>query len=155
MGRHLILTVTLCVGLASCQTSTNQMLGATIGSAAGAVIGSKFGKGSGNKAALAGGAIIGALVGGAIGQALDEVDKAKMASATQKALETKRIGQASTWINPDSGNSGTVVPTRTIVRSSAAPCREYRHTVMIGDRKQTIVGMACRQGDGSWVIARN
>ena len=76
------------------------MLGATIGSAAGAVIGSKFGKGSGNKVALAGGALIGALVGGAIGQALDEVDKAKMASATQKALENQRVGQATTWKNP-------------------------------------------------------
>ena len=69
--------------------------------------------------ALAGGALIGALVGGVIGQALDEVDKAKMASATQKALENQRVGQATTWKNPDSGNSGTVVPTRTIVRPSA------------------------------------
>ena len=89
-----MLVAALCLGLAGCQTSANQMLGATIGSAAGAVIGSKFGKGSGNKVALAGGALIGALVGGAIGQALDEVDKAKMASATQKALENQRVGRA-------------------------------------------------------------
>ena len=155
MRRYSMLVAALCLGLAGCQTSANQMLGATIGSAAGAVIGSKFGKGSGNKVALAGGALIGALVGGAIGQALDEVDKAKMASATQKALENQSVGQATTWKNPDSGNSGTVVPTRTIVRPSAPPCREYRHTVMIGDRKQTLVGTACRQADGSWVQARN
>ena len=44
MGRYSMLVAALCLGLAGCQTSANQMLGATIGSAAGAVIGSKFGK---------------------------------------------------------------------------------------------------------------
>ena len=155
MAKYSMLVAALCLGLAGCQTSANQMLGATIGSAAGAVIGSKFGKGSGNKVALAGGALIGALVGGAIGQALDDVDRAKMASATEEALENQRAGQATTWKNPDSGNSGTVVPTRTIVRPSQPPCREYRHTVMIGDRAETLVGKACRQADGSWVQARD
>ena len=46
MGRYSMLVAALCLGLAGCQTSANQMLGATIGSAAGAVIGSKFGKGA-------------------------------------------------------------------------------------------------------------
>jgi surface antigen len=68
----------------------------------------------------------------------------------QLSLETSKTGQGKTWQNPDSGNSGTITPTRTYQESDGTTCREYRHDVVIGDEKEQVTGTACRQADGTW-----
>ena len=67
----------------------------------------------------------------------------------QASLENSRSGRASEWRNPDSGNSGTITPTRTF-EEDGQYCREYRQTVTVGDETETLYGTACRQPDGSW-----
>jgi hypothetical protein len=54
----------------------------------------------------------------------------------QSALENNRTNQASTWVNPDTGESGTVVPVRTFENAQGGPCREFQRTIVIGGREE-------------------
>ena len=126
-----------------------------------AVLGGLFGAGAGaGIAALAGGnpgvivasALGGALIGGYIGHKLDNRDKQMAAEAATRAFEQNRSGQASVWSNPDSGNSGSITPTRTYQLASGQYCRQYHQSIVIGGEPQTAYGTACRQADGSWQI---
>lgn len=125
------------------------VLGSLGGVAAGAGIAAIAGASSGwiVAAGLAGG-----LLGGAIGHRLDNRDKRMAAETAARAFETNRTGQAAAWKNPDSGNSGTITPTKTYQAGSGQYCREYRQDVMIGGEKQQAYGTACRQPDGTWQI---
>jgi len=139
--------------LSACQTGTldRKTIGTVIGAAAGAAAGSNLGKGNGRVVGIALGTLAGAIIGGSIGQSLDELDQLKMQQTTQTALEEKPTGQTSRWSNPDSGNSGTITPTRTVQKAEEdQPCREYESTVTIDGQLETITGMACRQDDGTW-----
>jgi surface antigen len=70
----------------------------------------------------------------------------------QRALEYNATGSPSSWVNPDSGNEVTFVPTETYQRNSGQYCREYRTEVEVGNRIEEAYGTACRQPDGSWQI---
>lgn len=140
--------------LAACtnmEDNPKQTMGTIIGAATGAVVGSNLGKGTGNTVGVALGTLAGAWLGSSIGQSLDELDRMKMANTTQDALEHKPIGETSSWSNPDSGNSGTITPTKTYYKpNESEPCREYSSTVTIDGQLETITGTACRRPDGTW-----
>lgn len=125
------------------------VLGGVLGAGAGAGIAAVAGGGAGW---IVAGALAGALLGGAIGHKLDERDKEMAAKAAHEALEKNRTGESSEWKNPDSGNSGTVTPTRTYQRADGQYCREFRQDVKIGDEDHQAYGTACRQPDGTWKI---
>jgi surface antigen len=140
----------------SCQTladTTRENPKAVLGSIGGAATGAGI-------AAIAGGStgwivaagLAGGLLGGAIGHRLDNKDKEMAAQAAANAFENNLTGQSATWKNPDSGNSGTITPTKTYQAGSGQYCREYRQDVIIGSEKQQAYGTACRQADGSWPI---
>ncbi|WP_336079878.1 RT0821/Lpp0805 family surface protein [Thalassospira sp. CH_XMU1448-2] len=123
-------------------------IGALIGAGSGAALGSTIGKGDGRTAAMIGGAILGMLGGYSIGQSLDQSDLA----CTGYTLQNVPDGRSVRWINPDSGNSYNVVPTRSWQNTSGRYCREYSATADIGGRQRETYGTACRQPDGSWQI---
>lgn len=150
----LVLISSLSVGLLACVgNNQKEQGGAVIGGVIGGILGNKVGKGKGRVVATAAGAAVGALLGSHIGKKLDKYDRIYASRAQQAALETNRVGQPSTWSNPDSGNSGVVIPTRTIIQKrSGQPCREYQHTVTIGGKTERAYGRACREADGSWKI---
>src|SRR6185369_11163849 len=104
----------------------------------------------GGTGAMVGAALGGALIGGVIGNRLDARDKRMAAEAAQRAFESNRVGQATAWSNPDSGNSGTITPTRTTQLANGQYCREYKQTVVIGGEQNQAYGTACRQPDGTW-----
>lgn len=132
--------------LSSCATEpTQEQTGMIIGGALGGVLGAQVGEDEGRTAATILGTIFGATIGGRIGRSMDETDRLKTAAA----LETVRTGVPSTWQNPDTGNAYTVVPTRTF-ETPTGPCREYTLEALVGGKRETIVGTACRQPDGSW-----
>ncbi len=137
-----LLTILLISG---CQTPTQQQPGAVIGGIAGGVLGNQIGHGSGRTAAVIAGTMIGAMAGGAIGAHMDEADRLR----TQRVLETTPTYQSSSWSNPDSGAQYTVTPTKTY-ETSQGPCREYETEAYIDGRRETVIGNACRQADGSW-----
>ncbi|MBK19646.1 MAG: hypothetical protein CMM52_12500 [Rhodospirillaceae bacterium] len=141
-------------GLTACSgNDRNETGGAVIGGVIGGLLGSQIGGGKGRVAASAAGAALGVFLGSRIGKKLDKVDKIHAAQTHQSALETNPVGQTSSWSNPDSGNSGTVTPTRTLASADTGqPCREYQQTVTIDGKTEQAYGRACRQPDGSWQI---
>lgn len=149
-----IVSVLLAVGaLAACadaQNRPNQTVGTLLGGGLGALLGSQVGGGKGQLAAVALGALGGAFLGSEVGRRLDEVDRIKASNTQTRALESNRTGVASSWVNPDTGHSGSVKPTRTFQTASGENCRNYEHTVTMDGRSEIVMGTACRQADGNW-----
>lgn len=129
-----------------------QHIGALGGAAAGAIAGSNVGKGKGNIAAIAIGTIAGGLLGSELGKSLDNADMSYYKQTTQSTLETAPDGQASTWTNPNSGNSGNITPTRTFQNAGGGYCREFTQTITVGGKQEQAVGTACRDAQGTWQI---
>lgn len=138
-------------GCADSGYGTKQVVGAGTGAALGGLLGAQFGKGKGQLATTAAGAVIGGLIGSEVGKGLDQVDKMK-AEQAQSAAQSAPIGQTITWSNPDTGHQGSVTPVREGVASTGEYCREFHHTIYVGERTEDAYGTACQQPDGSWQI---
>ena len=82
---------------------------------------------------------------------MDKVDVLMAQNARDFALENNKTNTKTSWNNPDSGNSGTIYPTRTYT-SSGQPCREFTQEILIGGEVKIGYGKACRMSDGSWQI---
>jgi surface antigen len=140
--------------LAACASPSGGPGGGTaIGGLGGAAAGGLLAAALGGKATgIAAGTIIGGLLGAGIGSALDTNSQRHMNQTVQRSLESTPSGTASSWTNPDNGNTGTVTPVRTFQNSQGAYCREFQQTVSIGGREERAYGTACRQPDGSWRV---
>lgn len=156
-----LIAVLLITPLAACQSQefrtpeiTKQDGGTVLGGIGGALLGNQIGGGSGRVVATIAGGLLGAYLGNTIGASLDRADLAYYDKTSQGALEANRVGQTSTWSNPDSGNSGTITPTRTFQSASNQYCREYTQTIQVGGKTERAYGTACRQQDGSWKIVQ-
>lgn len=143
-----VLLAFLASGCATVQDNPKAAIGGATGATAGGLIAAAAGGGT---AGIIGGVLLGGLVGGAIGNALDQRDKELAMQAAQQSFENSRSGTETTWRNPDSGNSGSITPTRTY-QSGEQYCREYQQDITVGGETQTGYGTACRQPDGSWQI---
>lgn len=124
-----------------------EQAGTVIGGLLGGVLGSEVGGGHGRTAAIIAGTMIGAAVGGSVGRSMDDLDRHNLATS----LETVRTGVPTRWRNPDTGNSYSVVPTRTW-ENQGSPCREFTVDALVGGREEQVYGTACRQADGSWKV---
>lgn len=87
------------------QQLKNENVSRTLGTVAGALLGSQIGDGRGQVAAIAAGAVAGYWLGGKFSAKLRQSDRAGIASATERAIET---GETTTWTNPDTGVSTRV-----------------------------------------------
>ena len=125
------------------------VLGSLGGATAGGVIAAVAGA---NPALIVASVVAGGLLGGFIGKKLDDRDKRMATEAAHQAFEQNQTGQSSSWQNPESGNSGSVTPTRTYQIANGQYCREYTQDIVIGGEKNQTHGTACRQTDGSWKI---
>ncbi len=130
-----------------------QSIGTVLGGIGGAVLGAQFGKGTGQLVGVAAGALAGAYLGNQLGSSLDKADRAQMEQASQRATSAP-VGQQISWRNPDSGNSGTITPTREGTSQAGEYCREYQQTVTVAGKTEQAYGTACRQQDGSWRIVK-
>lgn len=135
----------LALVVASTAACTKQQMGTVVGGSVGGYLGSQIGSGDGQLAATAIGALAGGLIGQSVGASMDEVDRMN----ANQALETARVGQTTTWQNPDTGTTYAVTPTHTY-QTASGPCREYTTESIIGGQRETVYGTACRQPDGSW-----
>ncbi len=141
--------------LAACATDQNgpkQGLGTLIGAGLGGLAGSQIGGGTGKLVAVGAGVLLGGLLGNDVGRSLDKADELYAARHAQDTLEYAPSGTTSSWVNPDSGNSGTFTPSKTYTTSQGQYCREYQTTVTVGGEVQSAYGTACRKPDGSWEI---
>ena len=148
--RKLLTIAILALALSACaQAGPKTTLGAATGAAAGGLIGAAAGGGA---EGIVAGVLLGGLLGGAIGNSLDQRDREYIRRSNRQTMEYGRIGESSTWRNPDSGHYGSVTPTRTYQERSGNYCREFTQTVTVNGRQQDAYGKACRQPDGSWNI---
>ncbi len=131
------------------ETGGSELFGTLIGAAVGGLVGSQIGGGTGNKVAIGAGVLAGGFLGNQVGKSLDCQDQQYHYDTTQNALETQKVGQSSTWVNPDSGHSGEITPTRTY-SSEGQACRDFTQVIKVDGADETINGTACRQDDGSW-----
>jgi surface antigen len=152
-GLSIVTVLTGCLTNEAGQVN-KETVGGLTGAVAGAWIGSNVGKGKGNIVAIAGGTLLGALAGGSLGRSLDKADVAYANRTSQQALEYNKTGAGSSWKNPDTGASGSFVPTKTYQTKDNRYCREYTQTVSIGGKVEKGYGSACRQPDGSWEIVK-
>ena len=159
--KKFLLIPAVALSLAACQQSDytrsdgqlkKESIGMLGGAVIGGVLGSKIGKGSGNGIAIGVGTLLGAALGQSIGSSLDAADLNYHNQAAQNALESSRIDEPNEWYNPDSGNSGTITPTRTFEVARGEYCREYTQTISVGGKTEKAYGTACRQEDGTWQI---
>lgn len=149
---HIAAAIVAALALAGCETAPRQATGALVGAGLGGLIGSHFGHGTGRVAATMIGTFAGAVIGGEIGRSMDQADRAAYEDATARA-QTAPVGETITWDNPESGNHGSITPTREGVhRETGAYCREYQQEIVVGGKVQHGYGQACRQPDGSWKI---
>ena len=154
MKNVVITTVLATTLLTGCAGTYNK---ATTGAALGALTGSALAYGLGKDSSkknlwLIAGDASGGLIGNNIGAKLDERDRLLLGQTFQNTMETAPTNQVGGWSNPDSGNSGTVTPTQTMMSANNQPCREFNTTVNIGGELSQAYGTACRQSDGSWKI---
>ncbi len=101
---------------------------------------------------MAVGAVAGGVLGSRLGRNLDEADRREQELAAQQAFDETRAGQTVAWNNPDSGNSGSITPTKTYQNTGGEFCREFTQTVSIGGEEEEAFGTACRKPDGSWQV---
>ena len=105
-------------------------------------------------AAIAVGTLAGAWGGSEVGKSLDKADRLFAQNTAQESLEKNKIGQVSSWRNPDTGHSGTVTPTKTYKSASNQTCREFETTIFVDGKQEVGTGEACRNSDGTWQIVR-
>lgn len=141
----LIVPLVLAAAISGCQEVRNEQMGQVAGGALGGLLGAQVGSGSGQIAAAVAGGLLGAYIGGNVGRTMDEVDRGR----AYNAMERNPTGQASSWQNPDSGNTYSVTPTRTY-DNEGRPCRDYVSDAWIDGKQETVTGTACRQADGTW-----
>jgi surface antigen len=154
--RTIALAVIVTLALSACaqtgetvRNNPKTTWGGMLGAAGGGLIAAAAGA---SPAGIVGGVLIGGLIGGAVGNALDQKDKEMAQQAAQRAFENSRSGESSAWQNPDSGNSGSITPTRTYQAPSGQYCREYQQDIVVGGKVEKTYGTACRQANGSWQI---
>jgi len=142
------------LSLAACVSDQGdkQTLGTLIGAGLGGLAGSQVGSGTGQLVAIGAGVLLGGLLGNEVGKSLDKADQVYAERNAQQTLETAQTGTTATWVNPDSGNSGSITPTATYQSAGGEYCREYQQTVTVGGEQQSAYGTACRQPDGSWKL---
>ena len=130
---------------------TKEGVGTAGGAVLGGILGSKIGGGNGQLWATGAGVLLGAYLGNEIGKSLDRADRAALGQANQQARSAP-IGESVSWSNPDSGNYGTVTPTREGTSSYGRYCREFEQVIYVDGRQETAVGQACQNTDGTWEI---
>ena len=152
----LVLVAISTLALGACQSQQwgqKQGVGTAGGALAGGLLGNQIGKGTGNVVATAAGAVIGAWLGNEIGASLDTADRSALGNAQMNAYSAP-VGKQITWNNPNSGNSGVIVPVRDGYDQGGQYCREFQQKVTVGGQTQSAYGTACQQPDGSWKIVQ-
>ena len=130
---------------------SNEGLGAVVGGVAGGLLGGQIGEGGGKTAAAVAGALIGAWAGSHVARSMTQRDVVYVQQASTQAA-TIPVGETVTWYNPESGNQGTITPTRDGRMSDGRYCREFQQTVTIDGQTERAYGTACQNPDGTWQI---
>ena len=125
----------------------NAAVGAVLGGVVGGALGSRVSSKEERPVAILVGGVLGAVIGAKLGQKIDESDRGCWGHALELAGEKKTV----VWTNQATGVSYRLTPTRNF-QEGGLPCREFSTRVSAGSRRDTVKGVACRQGEGEWEI---
>jgi surface antigen len=150
-------------------TCNTAAVGAVLGGAVGGAVGSEVGKGANRPVAIVVGTVLGAVIGAKIGAQIDNGDRGCFGHALELGAEQKTV----VWSNAATGVSYRLTPTRNF-GDQRNPCREFNAVATAGggdkhegkgkgkgkgkgnkhagEGETAIKGVACRQGNGEWVI---
>lgn len=157
-----------------CASSGDRAVGTLVGAVIGGVVGGQFGNDGDDRAF---GAVAGALLGGAAGNAAangdcyqdgyvddgyedDRYDSAYYddgyedpyaQAAYYDAFENADPYERVTW-NGNTGYANYVEAREWYADDDGRDCREFEQVIYIDGRRQTAVGTACREYDGTWRI---
>jgi surface antigen len=81
---------------------------------------------------------------------LGDRDVALAAEQLQNTLERSPDGATRGWRNDQTGNGGSITPTRTYLSEAGRHCREYREELIVGDQRGRFFHVACRGDDAQW-----
>jgi len=81
---------------------------------------------------------------------LGDSDAKLMAEATQRALESSRVGESENWRGESDRIRGTVTPIRTIEETGKRPCRDYQRSLTVAGRTTFEFATACRGEKAGW-----
>lgn len=94
------------------------------------------------------------------GQLLSRADDLYAERSAQLALEYTQDGGARGWINPETGTTGTIRPTRTFQQADGNYCREFAQDIQIRQKSADVKAQsqaqgrfACRLASGRWKFA--
>ena len=141
MKKFAITLLLLCFVTAGFGCANKAQQGATVGGLAGATIGALTFKDKLLGAAV--GAGVGVLMGYIVGNEWDKSDEKKV----QATLEHNKSGQASTWKNPDTGQSYTATPSHPYMAEN----KVYRDVVIKDEKSgESVMAKAWRDDNGVW-----
>ena len=102
---------------------------------------------------IAASVFLGGVAGGVISELLGDDDKEKQARAGTDALENQGTGGQTAWRNPASGNGGATTIDESFVKADGTPCKRFTQTITADGQTHRVAGTACRQADGTWMVA--
>ena len=145
MKKVYILLVVMGLILASCTGMNKSQQGALGGAAGGALIGQIIGH---NTEATLIGVAVGTLLGYIVGNEMDKYDREQLNHAYERGVS----GNASAWVNPDTGNQYRVTPQPAYTGPQDRWCREAEIEAYIDGRKEITHAIACRDRGGHWIL---
>lgn len=116
-----------------------------LGGVVGAVVGSHIGAQENRTVATIIGAAAGALLGRKIADELDEADR----GCFGHVLELGKPGRRVVWTDGSTGVRYVMVPGANRERNGL-PCRNFTLSMIVGGKKSTRIGIACRSEPGVW-----
>jgi surface antigen len=127
-----------------------EAVGAVLGGVVGGAVGSQVGRGEGRMIAIVLGTVVGAVVGAHVAKRIEDADRACIGHT----LEISGDRASVTWLNPHTGITYVVTPTRGY-KSDGRACREFTTRATAGGKTTTSEGRACRTRDGEWRIIQS
>lgn len=146
------LVATLLGGCSASGNINKAQVGAILGAVGGSLAGAHLAPRGGEKLFAGLGSGAGSFVGQKLGSYLDERDREAMREATLAALGGS-IGSTSSWENPDSGHSGTVVVLSELP-SAERTCRAVDTDVRIDSGRLQQKQEWCLGGSDEWELVK-
>lgn len=143
---RIVLSIVLVCSIFSSSCATKGQSGAAAGAIGGALVGQAIGH---NTEATLIGAAIGTMLGYMVGNEMDKYDREQLNHSFERGVS----GQATTWRNPDSGNTYEVRPQPAYSDSvSQRPCRQAEIIAVIDGKTERTYSTACRDEAGHWQL---
>jgi surface antigen len=142
----MLLSMLLLFTIFSSSCATKGQTGAGVGAIGGALAGQAIGHST--EATLIG-AAVGTMLGYMVGNEMDKYDREQLNHTYERGVS----GQASSWRNPDSGNSYEVRPQPAYANPSThRPCRKAEIIAVIDGKTERTYSTACRDDNGQWQL---